>query len=77
MQPSIIILVLNFSSYQSGVAFLHGSSFRSFINILVHFKGWQLDSEKMSSLQPFHGFVQKNLLLMSLLHLIKIKEICP
>ncbi|TYI04021.1 hypothetical protein ES332_A11G385700v1 [Gossypium tomentosum] len=39
MLPSLIIWVLYFSSDQSGVAFLHGSSFRSFIRILLHFKG--------------------------------------
>ncbi|KAL1146529.1 hypothetical protein V6Z11_A11G380100 [Gossypium hirsutum] len=70
MLPSLII------SDQSGVAFLHGSSFRSFIRILLHFKGWQLDSKNELSV-AFPWFVQKNLLLMSLLPLIKIKEICP
>ncbi|TYH47326.1 hypothetical protein ES332_D11G403900v1 [Gossypium tomentosum] len=44
---SAISRVLNFSSDQSEVAFLPGSSFRLFIRILLHFKGWQLDSEKM------------------------------
>ncbi|MBA0771411.1 hypothetical protein Gotri_019879, partial [Gossypium trilobum] len=44
---SAISRVLNFSSDQSEVAFLHDSSFRLFIRILLHFKGWQLDAEKM------------------------------
>ncbi|MBA0804170.1 hypothetical protein Gohar_014317 [Gossypium harknessii] len=45
---SAISRVLNFSSDQSEVAFLRDSSFRLFIRILLHFKGWQLDAEKMS-----------------------------